>query len=129
MKYLVSQIIKSEPVEGKFGPQIRTSFKVADDEQDRTLSCFSKFPLKEGQEVDGTITPNGQWWNFKFTPKTFETKPSPSFQPQGDLFRTEVKLDQVLSGLRTIGGEITAMKSVLADILQKVAPIGNEPPF
>ena len=121
MKYIVKTIEGSKEVEGKFGTQIRTTFTV--EGNDNKLSCFSKFPLTVGQEVDGNIVQNGEWWNFKFTPKTFETKPSPTFQPQPDQLRMERKVDAVMT-------EIQMIRGVLGEILQKVSPIlNNDDPF
>lgn len=118
MKYIITEIESSKEVEGKFGPQIRTNFKVEGNEN--SLSAFSKFPMVVGQEIDGNIVQNGQWWNFKFTPKTFETKASPSFQPQPDNLRVERKIDAIMT-------ELQMMRGVIGEILQKVAPIGNDP--
>lgn len=119
----ITEIIKEAQVEGKFGPQTRTAFKVEGDE--RTLSAFTKFPLKVGQEIDGEITTTEKdgrtYYNFKFGSK------STSGTPSGDLNRVEMKLDALIAGQRTLGGEITAIKSVLGEILSKVAPVDTSP--
>ena len=121
MKYLVTEIIKEEDVVGKFGPQKRTQFKVADNPN--VISAFSKYGIKVDDEIDGTITQKDQWYNFKFAPKTFEVKASPSFQPTGDTVRLERKIDALLT-------ELQMMKTVLGDILSKVDKVDlNAPPF
>lgn len=70
--YKVTEIVKQADVEGKFGPQIRTAFKVEGD--DRILSVFSKYPLKIGQEIDGTVTTTEKdgrtYHNFAFARHT-----------------------------------------------------------
>lgn len=105
MQYTIKSIEKEGEVEGKFGTQIRTTFTVENDEQNRRLSAFSKYAMKVGQEIDGDIVQNGEWWNFKFTPKTHETKASPSFQPSGDLLRIERKIDAILTEIQMIRGQ------------------------
>ena len=118
MQYKITEVESSKEVAGKFGTQLRTAFKVEGNEN--TLSAFSKYPLVVGQEIDGTIVQKDQWYNFKFTPKTFETKPSPSFQPQPDALRVERKIDTIIT-------EVQMMRGVLGEILQKVKPIADEP--
>lgn len=122
MKYLIKEIKKEANVEGKFGPQVRTEFTV--EESDMTLSSFSKYPLKVGAEIEGTVTDKELggvvYHNFKFTPKTFETAASPSYQPTADPLRLEKKIDSVMT-------EIQMIRGVLGEILQAVKPIQNEP--
>lgn len=77
--YKVTEIVKQADVEGKFGPQIRTAFKVEGD--DKILSVFSKYPLKIGQEIDGTITTQEKdgrtYYNFQFAKHTHSIGGSP----------------------------------------------------
>lgn len=55
MEYTIARILKEAPVEGKFGPQIRTAFTTNETGED-VLSSFTKYPVKLGQKIDGTVT-------------------------------------------------------------------------
>lgn len=55
MEYTIARILKEAPVEGKFGPQIRTAFTTNETGED-VLSSFTKYPVKVGQKIDGTVT-------------------------------------------------------------------------
>lgn len=126
MKYIVHSIEKSALVEGKFGPQIRTSFHVEGDE--RSISSFSKYPLTVGMEIDGDITQKGEWWNFKFASKSFENKPSPSFQPTPDALRMERKIDALMTEVQMIRTILGDMKGVIGGAIQSNVQ-SEEPPF
>ncbi len=71
MKYTIITIVKEAEVQGKFGPQIRTAFTV--EGNSNTLSAFTKYPLKVGQEIDGDITQTEKegrtYHNFSFAKK------------------------------------------------------------
>lgn len=72
MKTHISQIVKIEDSEGKFGPQKRVVFK---DENDRTISGW--VPLKDfdakvwavGQSPDIEVYQKDKYWNFKLPKK------------------------------------------------------------
>lgn len=71
--YTIAKIIKEAPVEGKFGPQIRTAF-TTNEEGEKVLSAFSNHPLKVGQQVTGEVVekpqPDGRtFYNFNFAKK------------------------------------------------------------
>lgn len=53
--YTVAKIIKSTEVEGKFGPQLRIAF-TTNETGEKMLSVFSKYELKSGQKISGSIT-------------------------------------------------------------------------
>ena len=92
----VTEIIKEQEVEGKFGPQTRTAFKV--EGNDKIISAFSKFPLKIGQELQGTIETiekeGKTYHNFKFTPKN----------PGVDTVLLNRKLDEIITKLDRLLG-------------------------
>lgn len=76
--YTVARIIKSVEVEGRFGPQLRISF-TTNETGEKMLSAFSKFPLKEGQSIGGSIVEKPgtktdgtpiTYYNFNFAKKT-----------------------------------------------------------
>lgn len=94
------------------------------DGYEHDLSVFSKFPMTVGQEIAGDIQINGQYHNFKWGKKSQGT-----FQKggtDGDLNRVELKISSLMAQMNTIGGEITSIKSVLGEILQKVAPVDGQ---
>lgn len=97
----------------------------------KDYSAFVQTHPSVGDEWEGSIkkTEKGDkiYWNFEF-PKGGYKKAGQGFQPAPDANRLEAKIDLVLAGLRTLGGEMTSMKGVLGDILSKVAP-ANEDPF
>lgn len=124
MQYKINWVGNSTEVDGKYGTQIRSAFKVEGDE--RQLSAFTKYPLVVGQEIDGSIVTvekeGREFHNFKFTPKTFETKASPSFQPTPDLLRVERKLDTITTTLGQMTPILNDIKGVLGSLLQKDQP-------
>ena len=74
---------------------------------------------REGDTVEVEITQNGEYLNYAV----------PKFQKggtSGDLNRVEAKLDRAMAQLSTVSGEITAIKGVLGEILQKINPINND---
>jgi hypothetical protein len=123
--YTIKSIEKEAEVEGKFGTQIRTSFHV--DGNDKSISAFSKYPLKVGQEIEGDIVPNGEWLNFKFTPKTHETRASHSFQPTGDLLRIERKLDALMTEIQMVRGLMQGTKKQEQDVDSDCYPTEDAP--
>jgi hypothetical protein len=116
MSYVVAKIVKEQSVEGKWGPQIRTAFTVNEFGNEKVLSAFSKFPLKEGQTLEGTIeeqVKDGKTFhNFKFQPKGTSA-------PSGDLNRVEVKVDALRAEIATLGGVLRDMRGVLGSLLQR----------
>lgn len=109
MQYIIKSIEKEGEVEGKFGTQMRTTFTVENDEQGRRLSAFSKYAMKVGQEIDGDIVQNGEWWNFKFTPKgTFHKAPSADSEAMlkkiyDEVYATRVSVQSILQNLQGSG--------------------------
>jgi len=68
----ITEVISQEVVQGNFGPQQRARFRIEDN--DNQLSGYFKFPIKVGDELNGTITvveKDGKTYhNFKAAPKT-----------------------------------------------------------
>ena len=98
MKTHISQIVKIEDTEGKYGPQKRITFK---DENGRTISGW--VPLKDfdqsvwtvGSSPDLEISQNGKYWNFKL-PKKKEV-------PQSN--------EEVMKALREIYKKLTLIET------------------
>lgn len=71
-KITVTKVLKTQEVEGKFGPQVRSAFTSAE-YGDKILSVFAKYAVKEGQELEGTVETQERdgktYHNFKFAPK------------------------------------------------------------
>lgn len=65
MEYKVIQVKGN--YESKYPDSRKYVFRV--EGYDHDLSGFSKFPVKEGDTVNGDITVNGQYHNFKFGSK------------------------------------------------------------
>jgi hypothetical protein len=119
--YIVTEL--KGAYDSKFPDSKKYVFRV--EGYDNDLSVFSKFPITVGQEITGRIEINGQYHNFKWGKKA-----STTFQKGGtapDANRLEAKTDAIRAQLATIGAEITAMKGVLSEILQKISPIADEP--
>lgn len=99
MKTHISQIVKIEDVEGKFGPQKKISFK---DENDRMISGW--IPAKDydakvwavGRSPELEIVQNGKWWNFKLPSKKAQVAQAS---------------EDVLKGLREIFREIKNLEA------------------
>lgn len=86
---------------------------------------------KVGDTVEVEVATKGDYLNFS-TPKGAPTRQvaSTNYQPALDTNRLEVKIDAVLNAINTLGGQITGVKSVLADILSKVDKVDlDAPPF
>lgn len=128
MDYTISEVlgIKEKVYEGK--DSVR--FKVEGVEHTLSVLTFVPSDYEVGKAITGKITPRLK------DGKTFY-----NFNPQGgshsaparstpDINRLEMKIDALMAGLRTLGGEITGIKSVLGDILSKVDKVDpNSPPF
>lgn len=70
--------------------------------------------------VEANVEQKGTYLNFS-TPKNTHQTTETGFKPSADPLRSERKLDAILT-------EIQMIKTVLGDILQKVAPINNDEP-
>lgn len=94
---------------------------------DKWLSGFAgkdNESWKVGDTVEIEVETKGEYLNFKTPKSTFSKTPSAP-----DNNRIELIARDILNGQKTIGAEITSIKSVLSDILQKVDPISKEGGF
>jgi hypothetical protein len=71
-KLTVTEVVKTQEVDGKWGPQVRTAFKTQE-YKERILSAFAKYPIKVGQVIEGNIEMQERdgktFHNFKFAPR------------------------------------------------------------
>lgn len=71
-KLTVNKVLKTQEVQGKFGPQVRSAF-TTNEYGERIFSTFAKYAVKEGQVLEGTIEQQERdgktFHNFKFAPK------------------------------------------------------------
>lgn len=106
-KLTVTEVVKTQEVSGKFGPQIRSAFKTQE-HGDRIFSAFSKYAIKVGQEIEGTVEEQEKdgktFHNFKFAPRNASAAPS------GDLNRVERKVDAIITELQLLRGLIGGKK-------------------
>lgn len=111
----ITEILKAVEVEGKYGMQTRTAFKVEGNEH--TLSAFSKYPLKVGQEIDGTISTTEKegrtYYNFKFAPR--------DSRPTAPSANTEAMLQKIFN-------EVYATRVSLQSMYQYFQSKGELPP-
>lgn len=71
-KLTVNRVLKTQEVQGKFGPQVRSAF-TTNEYGERIFSTFAKYTVKEGQVLEGTVEEQERdgkvFHNFKFAPK------------------------------------------------------------
>lgn len=109
--YIVKNIIKESEVESQYGASIRTYFTVEGNET--VLSAFTKFPMKVGQEIEGsivTVEKDGKTYNnFKFAPKgTFHKAPSADNEAMlkkiyDEVYATRISVQSILQNLQGSG--------------------------
>jgi hypothetical protein len=127
MDYTITEIIGKK--QGVYEGKDSIRFKVNGVEHQLSTLTNQATDYEVGAVIHGTITSKEKdgktYYNFQ------EKKGSSTFSKSAptDLGRVEMMLKDVLNGQRTIGGEITAIKSVLSDILSKIDPIHNDPGF
>jgi hypothetical protein len=95
-KLTVSNVVKTQEVQSKFGPQVRSAFKT-NEYGERILSAFSKYAIKEGQVIEGTVEEQERdgrtFHNFKFAPRNA----APAGIPKEDLAIINRKLDTLIT--------------------------------
>lgn len=105
----IIEIIKETDVEGKYGPQKRTAFKI--EGNPNILSAFSKYSLKVGQEVDGTISQTEKdgktYHNFSFAKKVQsgmnEAQAYQIKQASESAYAANIGIQQLTKALRDAG--------------------------
>ena len=116
-KLVVSKVVKTQEVSGKWGPQVRSAFKT-NEYGERIFSTFSKYAVKEGQTIEGTVEEqekDGKTFHvFKFAPFN---KPGTAGtgQPAGDLNRVERKVDALITEMQMIRGMLSQSQSKAID--------------
>jgi len=114
----ITQVIKIEDTEGKYGPQKRIT---VNDETGKMVSGWC--PLERfnpedwvvGGSPDCSVSQNGKYWNFKMTPKTKPASPSVDGEA----------LNRILEGVKSIYRKLEVIEKVLEVNVVMVGPGSN----
>lgn len=125
MKLTLTQVNRTPRVSKKTGkPFVSVGIK-ANEYGDKWLSGFASIENADweaGDVVDANVEQKGEYLNF--------TVPKRDSAPTGDINRVEIKVDQALAQLNTIGGILTDMKGVLSSLLKAdIEPDIDDPTF
>lgn len=142
MQYTIAKIMFTKEVEGKFGLQQNIRF-TTNETGEKSISGFFKFPLKEGQQIEGEIVEkpgtdkNGNevvYHNFQ----TFKSNQGGGINKddlEAKFLMLNRKLDAMWAGIQQIKGELhdknvrTAFdepENIEEDPLEGINPFGNQ---